>query len=129
MAQKQIRSGGLIRTLEADNSPRCGTVKRIDPAQGAIALGEMMSETPSAIAARLMSEFAQRTGLSPAAASPRRYLWTDAFAVCNFLELSEHTGDQQYRRCAKELIDQGHPELGRYRSDNVRERLGDQWTR
>jgi hypothetical protein len=120
MAQKQIRSGGLIRTLEADNSPRCGTVKRIDPAQGAIALGEMMSETPPAIAARLMSEFAQRTGLSPAAASPRRYLWTDAFAVCNFLELSECTGDQQYRRCAKELIDQVHRELGRYRSDDVR---------
>ena len=95
-------------------------MKRIDPAQGAIALGEMMSETPPAIAARLMSEFAQRTGLSPAAASPRRYLWTDAFAVCNFLELSERTGDQQYRHCAKELIDQVHLELGRYRSDDVR---------
>jgi hypothetical protein len=79
-----------------------------------------MSETPPAIAARLMSEFAQRSGLSPAAASPRRYLWTDAFAVCNFLELSERTGDQQYRRCANELIDQVHRELGRYRSDDVR---------
>jgi hypothetical protein len=83
-----------------------------------IALEEMMSET--AIATRLMSEFAQRTGLSPVAQNPRRYLWTDAFAVCNFLELSERTGDQQYRRCAKELIDQVHRELGRYRSDDVR---------
>ena len=75
----------------------------------------MISDTPPAIAARLMSEFAQRTGLSPAAQNPRRYLWTDAFAVCNFLELFQRTGDQQYRRCATELIDQVHRVLGRYR--------------
>jgi hypothetical protein len=43
-----------------------------------------------------MSEFARRTGLSPAAQNQRRYLWADAFAVCNFLELFERTGDQQY---------------------------------
>jgi hypothetical protein len=67
-----------------------------------------------------MSEFAQRTGLAPVAENPRRYLWTDAFAVCNFLELCERTGDQQYRRRAKELIDQVHRGLGRYRSDDVR---------
>ena len=44
-----------------------------------------------------MSEFAKRTGLSPAAQNPRRYLWTDAFAVCNFLELFQQTADQQYQ--------------------------------
>jgi hypothetical protein len=40
-----------------------------------------------------MTEFASRTGLvgdSPNAS--RRYLWTDAFAVCNFLELARLTG-------------------------------------
>ena len=73
-----------------------------------------------AIAARLMSEFAERTGLSPGAQEQHRYLWTDAFAVCNFLELFERTSDQQYRRCAAELIDQVHSVLGRYRNDDVR---------
>jgi len=67
-----------------------------------------------------MVEFARRSGLSPVAQSPRRYLWTDAFAVCNFVELYERTGDQKYRRCASELIDQVHRVLGRHRSDDVR---------
>jgi hypothetical protein len=67
-----------------------------------------------------MAAFAQRTGLSPAADNPQRYLWTDAFAVCNFLELSERTGDQEYRRCATELIDQVHRVLGCFRVDEGR---------
>jgi len=79
---------------------------------------EMISDTPLAIG--LMSEFARRTGLSPAAENPERYLWTDAFAVCNFLELFQRTGDQQYRRCATELIDQVHWVLGHYRDDDLR---------
>ena len=58
--------------------------------------------------------------MSPAAQDPRRYLWTDAFAVCNFLELFQQTADQQYRRYAMELIDQVHWVLGRYRGDDVR---------
>ena len=80
----------------------------------------MISDTPPAIAARLMSEFARRTGLSPAAENPRRYLWTDAFAVCNFLELFQRTEDHQYSACATELIDQVHRVLGRYRDDDMR---------
>jgi hypothetical protein len=80
----------------------------------------VISNASPAIAARLMSEFARRSGLSPVALNPRRYLWTDAFAVCNFLELSERTGDQKYRRHASELIDQVHRVLGCYRSDDVR---------
>ena len=36
----------------------------------------------------LMHEFAERTGLI-GDAPPQRYLWTDAFAVCNFLALGE----------------------------------------
>jgi hypothetical protein len=67
-----------------------------------------------------MSEFARRTGLSPSEQDPQRYLWTDAFAVCNFLELFQQTADQQYRRYAMELIDQVHWVLGRYRGDDVR---------
>ena len=67
-----------------------------------------------------MSDFAKRTGLSPPAQHPDRYLWTDAFAVCNYLALFKRTGDQQYRRCATALIGQVHRVLGRYRDDDVR---------
>ena len=67
-----------------------------------------------------MSEFAARTGLVRAIEHPRRYLWTDAFAVCNFLELSARTGEQKYRDYAILLIDQIHHVLGRYREDDAR---------
>jgi hypothetical protein len=79
----------------------------------------MISDSASAIAARLMSEFATRTGLSPAARDQQRYLWTDAFAVCNFLELFRQTHDQKYWRGAIQLIDKVHQVLGRYRDDDV----------
>ena len=39
------------------------------------------------LAQTLMEEFAEATGLS-GKATPRLYLWTDAFAVCNFLGLA-----------------------------------------
>jgi hypothetical protein len=80
----------------------------------------MTSEHETATVARLVAAFARRTGLSPAADNPQRYLWTDAFAVCNFLELSERTGDQEYCRYATELIDQVHRVLGRFRIDEGR---------
>ncbi len=80
----------------------------------------MISYDATGIAARLMAQFVARTGLSPAAQDQQRYLWTDAFAVCNFLELFERTGDQKYRRFATELIDQVHRGLGRFRADDVR---------
>jgi hypothetical protein len=74
----------------------------------------------TAIAAQLMPAFASRTGLYPASENQQRYLWTDAFAVCNFLELLKRTGDDHYRRCATDLIVQVHQVLGRYRPDDVR---------
>ena len=80
----------------------------------------MIPGDASSIAARLMSDFAMRTGLSSAALRPQRYLWTDAFAVCNFFELFARTGDQTHRRCAVDLIDQVHEVLGRYRNDDMR---------
>jgi hypothetical protein len=80
----------------------------------------MTSHDALSQAVRLMSDFAGRTGLSPPAQQPDRYLWTDAFAVCNFLTLFQRTGDQQYPRWATELIDQVHRVLGQYRDDDVR---------
>jgi len=68
----------------------------------------------------LMIEFAEKTGLSPVRSSPERYLWTDAFAVCNFLGLYRQTGDEQYRHLALLLVDQVHAVLGRYRRDDRR---------
>ena len=67
-----------------------------------------------------MLEFARRTGLSPRAREPRRYLWTDAFAVCNYLGLYGHSGEQQFMDLALELVDQVHHTLGRHRTDDPR---------
>jgi hypothetical protein len=71
------------------------------------------------LSARLMSEFGVRTGLSTAARNQQRYLWTDAFAVCNFLELFRRS-DEKYERYAIQLIEQVHHVLGRYRADDTR---------
>ena len=60
-------------------------------------------------------EFAGLTGLASAGTFPRRYLWTDAFAVCNFLELFRRTGETVYRDLALRLVDQVHHILGRHR--------------
>ncbi len=68
----------------------------------------------------IMTEFANLTGLSPAKRSPRRYLWTDAFAVCNFLELYRQTSDDKYKNPALMLVDQVHNILGRHREDDTR---------
>jgi hypothetical protein len=67
-----------------------------------------------------MGDFAKRTGLEPARDHPRRYLWTDAFAVFNFLELHKRTGDQKYRELALRLVDQVHTTLGRHRGGDRR---------
>ena len=66
----------------------------------------------------LMKQFAERTGLT--AGRPRRYLWTDAFAVCNLLGLRRLTGEEHYEELALRLVDQVHHELGRHRSDDRR---------
>jgi hypothetical protein len=67
-----------------------------------------------------MMTFAELTGLSPATQAPRRYLWTDAFAVCNFLELHRQTGEEEYKHLALSLVEQVHQVLGRHRDDDRR---------
>ena len=68
----------------------------------------------------IMTEFAKLTGLSPTGEVLRRYLWTDAFAVCNFLELYGQTSDEKYKHLALRLVDQVHHILGRHREDDPR---------
>ena len=68
----------------------------------------------------IMSEFADSTGLSNASREPGRYLWTDAFAVCNYLELYRQTGEQNYIQLALKLVDQVHITLGKHHKDSKR---------
>jgi len=66
-----------------------------------------------------MFAFAERTGLdSPR--PPQRYLWTDAFALSNFLVLAQATAESRPRRLAQILIGQVHRVLGRHRNDDGR---------
>ncbi|HEY3074364.1 MAG TPA: hypothetical protein VGJ74_04225 [Burkholderiales bacterium] len=57
-----------------------------------------------AIARAMLDEFAERTGLT-SAAKPRRYLWTDAFAVVTWLGMGRVD-------LARRLIEQVHEVLG-----------------
>ena len=70
-------------------------------------------------ARRIMEEFACSTGLLPEG-YPRRYLWTDAFAVFNFLELHRLTGEALYKQLALRLVEQVHHVLGKHRGDDGR---------
>lgn len=65
-------------------------------------------------AMKIMQSFAVETGLTETGRAPRRYLWTDAFAVCNFLELHRQTGRQEYLDLALKLVDQVHATLGKH---------------
>ncbi|MGF7117284.1 hypothetical protein [Methanobacterium oryzae] len=69
----------------------------------------------------IMREFASLTGLEPVNTCPKRYLWTDAFAVSNYLELFEETDDKTYLNLALRLVDQVHHVLGRHRDDDPRD--------
>ena len=69
----------------------------------------------------IMTGFAEQTGLIPPARPPRRYLWTDAFAVCNYLELFRRTGEEHYQEDAMRLVSQVHRVLGRHREDDSRQ--------
>lgn len=75
-------------------------------------------------ARELMDRFAAATGLTHAprdagratdgASHPRRYLWTDAFAVCSWIGLGEIDR-------ARDLVDRVHFVLGRHRDDDPRD--------
>lgn len=77
----------------------------------------MDREENVALACKIMREFAAETGLANREKPPKRYLWTDAFAVCNFLELYHRSQDEDWLLLAKRLVDQVHHTLGRQRSD------------
>ena len=69
---------------------------------------------------KMMLDFGERTGISAGSQSPRRYLWTDAFAVCNYLELYRRSSKKSYLNAALQLINQVHVILGRYAVNDSR---------
>jgi hypothetical protein len=72
-------------------------------------------------AIEIMEEFAERTGVS-SERPPERYLWTDAFAVCNWLGLARESEDgSTCRERAERLVEQVHHTLGRHRDDDPRQ--------
>jgi hypothetical protein len=71
-------------------------------------------------ASQIMHDFALHTGLTSSDRSCRRYLWTDAFAVCNFLGLHVEQGDDEALRLAQHLVAQAHQVLGKHRPDDRR---------
>jgi len=66
-----------------------------------------------------MVRFLQETGVQ-GSHPPDRYLWTDAYAVCNLLGLYESTQNKQYLNSALRLISQVHEILGKYHPDDPR---------
>lgn len=72
------------------------------------------------LVSQIMLNFAESTGLLQEEQPPRRYLWTDAFAVCNFLELHRRSQDEHWLHLAKTLVHQVHRVLGRHRNDDGR---------
>jgi hypothetical protein len=81
-------------------------------------LESTVTEARFSEAAGLMKRFAERTGLTGGTSA--RYLWTDAFAVCNLLELEGRDGGGSYLELAQRLVDDVHRHLGRYRADGAR---------
>ncbi len=68
-----------------------------------------------------MLQFAEESGLTNPGKSPKRYLWTDAFAVCNFLGLYLETEEARYKELALALVAQVHRVLGCYAENDPRE--------
>ena len=81
---------------------------------------EHQPEDGRAAAAALLDAFAERTGLASSRPA-RRYLWTDAFAVCTWLGLHRATGEARHRELALALVEEVHRVLGRHRDDDPRD--------
>ena len=82
---------------------------------------DMDITSTTCMAERIMEAFAGQTGLTAEGGGrPRRYLWTDAFGVCNYLALHHSTGHEHYLNLARQLVDQVHSVLGRHRHDDPR---------
>jgi hypothetical protein len=66
----------------------------------------------------LIMRFVERTDVRGPGA--RRYLWTDAFAVCTLLGLERAMGQGELHELALRLVERVHAVLGRHRGDDGR---------
>src|SRR3989442_449178 len=104
----------MARAPAAERTPRsriwCATISLRACLRSAMAMSPPDSAAAMDVPARnpraaaILDEFAARTGLT-SAAKPRRYLWTDAFAVYTWLGLERVD-------LAQRLVQQGHEVLG-----------------
>jgi hypothetical protein len=69
-------------------------------------------------AAAILDDFAASSSLS-AAGQPRRYLWTDAFAVMTWVGLYEKTREPRFLDLALRLVGQVHAVLGAHQEDRA----------
>jgi hypothetical protein len=76
-------------------------------------------DVPRQTARRLLAQFAARTA-ARADHPARRYLWTDAFAVCTWLGLARETGEARDAEQALQLVEEVHDVLGHHRGDDPR---------
>ena len=67
----------------------------------------------------LMLKFSEDTGLT-SNKPKKRYLWTDGFAVCNFLGLYQISNEEKFKNMALKLVNQVHMILGKHRQDDKR---------
>ncbi|MFP4544881.1 MAG: hypothetical protein ACLFQU_11665 [Candidatus Kapaibacterium sp.] len=74
----------------------------------------------TAAAKEIMGQFTRITGLEGDPPS-KRYLWTDAFALCNYLSLYQVSGGEIYKNLAHKLINHVHKTLGYHREDDPRQ--------
>lgn len=79
-----------------------------------------MPPSDASVAAELMQRFATRSGLEGDAA-PVRYLWTDAFAACNFQDLADAGFGAHFEALAQRTVAQVHRVLGHFRPDDARQ--------
>ncbi len=70
-------------------------------------------------AARIMEAFVHQSGMREKNGG-ERYLWTDAFAVCNFVSLYERTREGRWLTYARELVEAVHAVLGAFHPDDAR---------
>jgi len=73
---------------------------------------------PAIAAVDIMEDFAERTGVT-GVRPQQRYLWTDAYAVCNYLGQAD--ADPDALAAARALIEAVHGVLGRHRGDDPRQ--------
>jgi uncharacterized protein YyaL (SSP411 family) len=82
-----------------------------------------LSSSPNVASDALMENYLIKTTAKEGERGTR-YLWTDAFAVCNLLGFYRSTNNKKHLNDAISLVDQVHAVLGQHRPDDAQGRTG-----